>query len=127
MQTNHVVIWIDHHEAHVLYFDPSKNELIKSQSTHTHLHHKANEIGNGKAPNDKDYFHQVIEAVSNVNEILIIGPGSAKNELSKHAASHDPAVAKKIVAVETVDHPTDPQIIDYAKKYFNRFDRLKGD
>jgi hypothetical protein len=62
-----------------------------------------------------------------VNEILIIGPGSAKNELSRHAASHDPAVAKKIVAVETVDHPTDPQIIDYAKKYFNRFDRLKGD
>jgi stalled ribosome rescue protein Dom34 len=126
MRTNHVVIWIDHHEAHVLYFDASKNELIKSQSNHTHLHHKANEIGNGNAPKDNNFFHKVIAAVSDINEILIVGPGSAKGELLKHAATHDHAVAKKIVGVETVDHPTDPQVVDYAKKYFDRIDKLRG-
>lgn len=126
MTTNHVVIWIDHREAHVLYFDSSKNELIKSDSVHTHLHHKANEIGSGNAPEDHQFFHKVISSVANVNEILIVGPGSAKGELIKHAAVHDAAIAKKIVGVETVDHPTDPQIVAYAKKYFHRVDALKG-
>jgi hypothetical protein len=61
-----------------------------------------------------------------VNEILVIGPGSAKGELLKHAAVHDPVVAKKIIGVETVDHPTDAQITAYAKSYFNRIDKLKS-
>lgn len=126
MTTNHVVVWIDHKEAHVLYFDPSKNELIKSESTHTHLHHKANEIGSGNAPEDHKFFHKVISAVADVNEILIVGPGSAKGELLKHAATHDAIIAKKIIGVETVDHPTDPQILAYAKKYFIRTDRMIG-
>jgi stalled ribosome rescue protein Dom34 len=127
MKTNHVVIWIDHQEAHVLYFDSSKNELIKSQSKHNHLHHKANEVGNGNAPKDHEFFHKVMAAVSQVNEILIIGPGSAKHELSKHALAHDPSTAKMIVGVETVDHPTDPQVMDYARKYFERIDQMRGD
>jgi hypothetical protein len=29
MQTNHVAIWIDHKEAHILYFDASKNESLR--------------------------------------------------------------------------------------------------
>ncbi len=126
MTANHVVIWIDHKEAHILYFDAQKNSLIKSESPHTHLHHKANEIGSGNAPEDHQFFHKVISAVVNVNEILVVGPGSAKGELLKHAAVHDSAIAKHIISVETVDHPTDGQILAYAKKYFQPVDGLKG-
>lgn len=126
MSTNHVVIWIDHKEAHVLYFDKSKNELIKSDSRKPHLHHKTNEVGSGKAREDHQFFHKVISAVADVNEILVIGPGSAKGELLKHAAVHDAAVAEKIVGVETVDHLTDGQVIAYATKYFNRIDKMNG-
>ena len=68
----------------------------------------------------------MINAVADVNEILIVGPGSAKSELFKHALSHDPAIAKKIVGVETVDHPTDGQILNYAKAYFHKVDQLRG-
>jgi stalled ribosome rescue protein Dom34 len=126
MHSNHVVIWIDHREAHVLYFDASKNELIKSESTHTHLHHKANTIGSGNAPEDHHFLHKVTASVAHVSEILVVGPGSAKGELIKHAAIHDPAVSKNIIGVETVDHPTDGQVLAYAKNYFIREDRLKG-
>jgi stalled ribosome rescue protein Dom34 len=126
MHSNHVVIWIDHREAHVLYFDASKNELIKSESTHTHLHHKANTIGSGNAPEDHHFLHKVTASVADVSEILVVGPGSAKGELIKHAAIHDPAVLKNIIGIETVDHPTDGQVLAYAKKYFNHADRLKS-
>lgn len=125
MTTNHAVIWIDHQEAHVLFFDPSKNQLIKSHTTHPHLHHKAHEIGSGKAPQDHAFFHQVLAAVADVSEILVVGPSSAKAELLKHAAVHDPAIAKKIVGVETADHPTDGQILAHAKTYFHRVDNMR--
>jgi stalled ribosome rescue protein Dom34 len=101
MQTNHVAIWIDHKEARILYFDASKNEFIKSDSDHHHLHHKANAIGSGKTPIDHEFFHKVISAVASVKEILVLGPGSAKAELLKHAAAHDPVAFRAIVGVET--------------------------
>lgn len=126
MQTNHVAIWIDHKEAHILYFDASKNEFIKSDSSKQHLHHKANAIGSGKTPIDHEFFHKVISAVASIKEILILGPGSTKTELVKHAAAHDPVAFRAIVGVETVDHPTDAQIIAYAKKYFVGVDNMKG-
>jgi stalled ribosome rescue protein Dom34 len=124
MTINHVVIWIDHKEAHILYYDSSLNQLIKSQSNHPHVHHKANEIGSGKALEDRKYFHSVICAVAIVNEILVMGPGSAKIEFLKFVALHEPILSKKIIGVETCDHPTDPQIIAFAKKYFHRIDKL---
>ncbi len=127
MSAKHVAIWIDHKEAHILYFDKSKNEIVKSNAERPHLHHKANEVGSGKAPAEGNYFHAVINAVADVSEILIVGPGSAKTELFKHANAHDPAIAKKIVGVETVDHPTDGQILNFAKAYFHKVDQMRGD
>jgi len=124
MTTNHVVIWIDHKEAHLLYFDPSLNELIKSHSNHPHLHHKSNVIGSGKAPEDKRYFHNVISAAAKSNEILIMGPGLAKTEFHKFVVIHEPILSKKIIGIETCDHPTDHQIVAFAKKYFQRADHL---
>jgi len=68
----------------------------------------------------------VISAVKDAHEILIVGPGSAKNELQKHAVAHDPAIAQKIVGVETVDHPTDGQVLNFAKQFFHKVDQLRG-
>ena len=124
MSTNHVIIWIDHKEAHVLFFDATLNEIIKSKSDHSHLHHKANTIGSGNAPEDHKFFHKVLSVVADVKEILIVGPGSAKAELLKHASMHDPLIAKRIIGVETLDHPTDPQLIAYAKKYFQKIYKM---
>jgi stalled ribosome rescue protein Dom34 len=109
----------------VLYFDSLTNEFIKSLSPH-HLHHRANVIGSGKAPEDHHFFHQVITAVADVAEILVVGPGFAKGQLFKYALTHDPEIAQRIIGVETVDHPTDPQVIAYAKKYFERADLMRA-
>ena len=126
MSSNHAVIWIDHHEAHVMFLskDASEAEIIKSKSTHTHLHHKANEIGSGKVALDSKYLHSVMQAVNESKEILILGPGSAKLELIKHAHQHDAKIAEKIVGVETVDHPSDKEILAHARKFFYKVDRM---
>jgi len=126
MSFNHAVIWIDHKEAHVMFLsqDASEAEIIKTKSTHSHLHHKANEIGSGKLSLDTKYLHSVIEAVKESKEILILGPGSAKLELIKHAHQHDQQIAANIVGVETVDHPSDKEILAYARKFFYKVDQM---
>ena len=30
MKTNHVVVWLDHKEAHILFFDADKNDLERA-------------------------------------------------------------------------------------------------
>lgn len=128
MSFNHAVIWIDHSEAHVIHFDAeaSESEVVKTKSTHPHLHHKSGSTGSGHAGSDKHYLHAVIDAVADAQEILVVGPGKAKLELLRHADQHDPKVAAKIVGVETVDHPTDRQLLAYARKAFVRIDQLNG-
>jgi hypothetical protein len=60
----------------------------------------------------------VMNAVSDAGEILIIGPASAKTELAKYLRDKHPKTADRIVAVETADHPSDPEIVAYAKRHF---------
>jgi stalled ribosome rescue protein Dom34 len=126
MSLNHAVIWIDHQEAHVMFLSEaaSEAEVIRSKSTHTHLHHKGGEVGSGRLQLDEKYLHSVINAVNETKEILVIGPGSAKLELIKHAHQHDPRIAANIVGVETVDHPSDKEILAYARKFFYKADQI---
>ena len=126
MSLNHAVIWIDHQEAHVMFLskDASEAEIIKSKLSHAHLHHKGGAVGSGRLALDAKYLHSVIQAVKESIEILILGPGSAKLELIKHAHHHDAKIAEKIVGIETVDHPSDKEILAYARKFFYKADQM---
>jgi len=126
MSLNHAVIWIDHQEAHVMFLseDASEAEVIKSKSTHAHLHHKGGQVGSGRLALDSKYLHSVIQVVNESKEILILGPGSAKLELIKHAHQHDAKIAARIVGVETVDHPSDKEILAHARKFFYKVDQI---
>lgn len=129
MSFNHAIVWIDHREAHVIQFnaEASEAEIIKTRSKHQHLHHHEGTLGSGRVVTDPAYLQAVVEGVAEAIEVLVVGPGSAKLELIKHVHRHDPKVAEKIVGVETVDHPTDPQLLAFAKHYFLKADQMKGD
>ena len=128
MTIDHAVVWIDHREAHIIHFsaDTSTVEIVKTKSKQAHLHHHSGTLGSGKAQTSLSYLHEVVESVADVKELLVVGPGSAKLELLKHIHKHDAAVGENIVGVETVDHPTDPQLLDFAKRYFLKLDNLKN-
>jgi hypothetical protein len=38
--------------------------------------------------------------------------------LLKHIEQHSPDLASRVAAVETVDHPSDRQLVDHARRYF---------
>ena len=123
----HAVIWIDHREARVFHFNAEDVERLVLHPDHPtrHIHHKANSIGSGHASADHDYLHAVAESVADAGAVLITGPANAKTELVEHIRVHDPRLTKLIVGVETVDHPSDPQLVAHAKKYFMAADRMR--
>ena len=116
----HAIVWIDHSQAKVFHIGlTGEDEMVLHPHLPTrHLHHKANSIGSGHAAFDKEFFAQAMNAVSDAGEILIIGPASAKTEFAKYLREQHPQIAERIVAVEAADHPTDPEIVAYAKRHF---------
>ncbi len=121
----HAVVWLDHREAKVFTFSPDDVEklVIHADKPAKHIHHKAGAMGPGHAKEDEHYYHGIAETLAQPGEILIVGPGQAKTALFKHLHAHDPKVAAKVAAIESVDHPSDGQIVAYARKYFAKFDK----
>jgi stalled ribosome rescue protein Dom34 len=122
----HAVIWIDHREARVFHFSPTDVEklVLHPDNPTKHIHHKANSIGSGHASADKDFLHAVTQSVADVGAVLIAGPANAKTELVKYIHEHNPELMKRIAGVETVDHPSDAQLVAYARHYLGAADRM---
>ena len=123
MANFHAVIWIDHDEAHVIRFGRSdaESELIKPP--HAHLHQKDETEGAGRA---SEFYEKVIAAAKDSGELLIVGPADAKLQLVKHIERTHPAVSARVVGVETVDHPSDGQLLAHARHYFKAADQMRG-
>ena len=105
----HAVVWIDHKQAHVFHFNADEAEKLTLRAHHS---------GDGER-----YLHLVAEAVADAGEILITGPSSAKTELVKHIARHDPQLLSRVAGVESADHPSDAQVVAHARHYFEAADR----
>ena len=122
----HAVIWIDHREARVFHFNPTDVEtlVLHPDNPTKHIHHKANSIGSGHASTSPDYLRAVAESVADAGAVLIAGPANAKTELVEYIRLHDPKLTKAIAGVETVDHPSDAQLVAYARKYLTATDRM---
>ena len=116
----HAVAWIDHLQARVFHIGLSGTDevILHPHMPTRHIHHKANSIGSGHAGFDKEFFAQVMNAVSDAGEILIIGPANAKTELAKYLREQHPKIGERIVAVEAADHPSDREIVAHAKQHF---------
>jgi stalled ribosome rescue protein Dom34 len=122
----HAVVWVDHHEARVFHFSATDVEKLVLHPDHPtrHIHHKANAVGSGRDSEDHDFFRAVAQSIADAGAVLITGPADAKTQLNKYISQHDPSLMKIIVGVETVDHPSDAQLVAYARRYFKAEDRM---
>ena len=123
----HAVVWIDHREARVFHFNPTDVEKLVLHPDHPtkHIHHKANSIGSGHAAADHEFLHAVAESIADAGAVLITGPANTKSQLVKHIDQHDPKLMKIIAGVEIVDHPSDAQLVAYARHYLKATDRMQ--
>lgn len=117
---NHVVVWLDQTEAHVIHFsrDAAESDVIKTTSQHK----KDGVVSNNRAEESTGYMDEVAAAITGAKEVLIVGPGLEKMSFMRHLNKHRADLADKVVSVETVDHPNDHQLLTYARKYFVKDD-----
>jgi stalled ribosome rescue protein Dom34 len=120
MSTFHAVVWMDHNEAHVLMFD---REHVEAQRIKSRSHHKHQ----GKAGDAAAFFSEVAMALKGTHEVLLAGPGLARNEFRDWCTAHQTSTAKMIVDSIATDHPTDNQLVALAKQYFKKFDAMSSD
>jgi stalled ribosome rescue protein Dom34 len=123
----HAIVWIDHREAKVFHFNATEIDrmILHPHNPTRHIHNKANAMGSDDALLDHEFFEQVTEAIADAQAILITGPASAKSELAAHVARRHPDIARCVVGVETIEHPSDGALIAVARLYFKTEDRSR--
>lgn len=128
MSFQHAIVWLDHHEARVIDFavDEHRTVTVHEENGPRQLHRKASVIGTGKAPSPKQYFEDVVSAIGDAREVLITGPGTAKNEFQRMLGNRHADLAKRVVGLETMDHPSDSELLAYGRRYFKGVDALLG-
>lgn len=123
----HALVWIDHQLAKVWYFnaEEAQETTVHSSHPHQHLHHKANTRGSGHVGVDTAFLQQVAASLEKAGAVLITGPANAKTELVAYLARAHPDLSARIFGVETLDHPTDGELLAFGRRFFRADDRLR--
>lgn len=114
----HAVVWIDHLVAKVFGIGLTgiSTTAVHAHLASQHLHHKTNTIGDGRVQADATFLARVGEAVSGCSDLLVIGPGIEKVELTQYLRAERPDLN---LHVEPSDHPTDAEIVALGRKRFH--------
>lgn len=125
---DHAVVWIDHQQARIFLFDAAGADEVHvhPRDPIQHIHHKANSVGSGHLPEDHMFYRDVAARLMSAHAVLVTGPANAKLELVKFIERHDPGLRERIDAVDTLDHPTDGELLAYAKRHFRASDRMRS-
>lgn len=112
------VVWIDREHAKIFELHP--NEVIETNmKRHEIRHHTGAEKEHNHQKHGEKFFCDVAHHLNTAHEILLVGPGQAKDQFKAHLEKHHHgSISNKVVGVETVDHPTDNQVVALAKKFF---------
>lgn len=124
--SSHAAVWMDHKEARVfaIHSESADETTVVAPLHNVHHKHAAGPEGAKEHPEDaKRFFHEIGRALDGCEQVLVVGPGTAKLEFLRYAHKHEHALESKVVGIETVDHPTDGQIVKFARTYFKRTDQ----
>jgi len=116
----HAVVWIDHLTAKVFPMGRTGvgEVIVHAHPSSTHLHHKANTIGAGRAEEDRSFLPAVAESLRFCHDVLIIGPGIEKAALLHYLQEHRKDLNAMELHAEASDHPTDREIIALGRRRF---------
>jgi hypothetical protein len=123
----HAVVWIDHHEAHVVAFnaDDADETTIHPAHPPRHLHHTAGSAAGTHERGEASYYRSVVEALGDAKEFLVTGPSTAKTEFVSWLRDHAPKLVDRLCGVETLQSMSEKQLVAEARRFFKRADRMR--
>jgi hypothetical protein len=120
-----VGVWIDHKKAVIVSIaagDVTTRTLASDVEAHPHYSGSLERGGEKKYEVRHDqyldrYYDQVIGQLGKPDALLLFGPGEAKLQL-KERLGRSAVSSDRIVAVESTDRLTDPQIVAKVKAHY---------
>jgi stalled ribosome rescue protein Dom34 len=115
----YVVVWLDYSQAQFFHVHPERfDESTIWAKTHEVKRHASEAHGASALMQQKQFFSDVAGALNGIEEVLVVGPSTAKLDLLRYAYESDPGLSPRIVGIETVEHANDGQLVKYARHYF---------
>ena len=113
MALSHAVAWIDHHNAQVLQIDAEQvlDQKVKEHVRYTRQH-------GSKVRSEHEFFAEICDALTGIESALVAGSRTAQADFRHYVEKHRPAVEAQIAGWETVDHPTEGEIVKMAREFF---------
>jgi stalled ribosome rescue protein Dom34 len=117
----HAAVWLDHQEARIFHVDLNgfDEKMLRSPHHTVHRHPKGASEPHAHPDDLTHFFGELATALAPAEQILVLGPSTAKTQFVHYLHEHARELEKKVVAVETVDHPTDGQLAAAVEKYFH--------
>ena len=121
MAFQHAVLLIDHHNAEILQFGAGNVQAEK-----LHAHRRYTRQHGSEVRTEHEFFAQVCDALDGIGEVLVAGGHLVQGDFRHYLEKHRPEVTRQVTGWETVDHPSEAQLLALAKKHFSRVDKLAG-
>ena len=120
-----VGVWIDHKKAVIVSIAAGHVTTTTLESeVGSHPHYSGAQEGGGEKKYEErhnlrldQFYDEVISQIGQPGALLLFGPGEAKLQL-KDRLGRSPASSERIVAVESTDKLTDPQIVAKVKEHY---------
>lgn len=113
-------VWLDHHEARIFHVDLDgfDERTLRAPVHHFHRHPRGPSERHPHPDDEHRFFADLATALASADEILMLGPSTAKSEFLHYVQRHARGLSSKVQEVETVDHPTDAQIVAHVRSHF---------
>jgi stalled ribosome rescue protein Dom34 len=121
----HAVVWIDHQRARVFHFnvDEADGTVVRDHVVRD-LHAHEKRTGH-RTEENKPFFEDVAKTIAGAGAILIVGPAQEKDFFAKFLAEKHPTIRTHVEGVEKADHPSDGELLDFARRYVKAADHMK--
>lgn len=121
MSLFHAVVWTDHQHAEVLQFNADE---VQSRKLKAHSHPTAQHGSAVRA--EHEFFGEVCSALDGIGEVLVTGSRTSLGDFRHYVEKHRPQLAPRLAGYEVVDHPTERQLVAFAREFFVKHDRMNG-
>ena len=114
------VVWVEMDRAKAFKIEAGEKHPVIMHRREI-KHHNSNDPENHK--NSEKFFHDLAQEIKDATELLLIGPGLAKQHFEDHLKRHHhDDLAKAIVGKETSHHLTDEMLLALSRKFFRLYD-----
>jgi hypothetical protein len=119
MTLSHAVLWLDHHHADVLQFN---NDEVRSQKVADSPHDTGQHQSDVRTQHE--FFGSVCDALAGIAMVLVTGSHMSQANFRHYVEKHRAHLMPQLVGWETVNQPTEGELVALGKKFFHAHDNM---